>query len=155
MKKIIITFLIFLLCGCYNYKELNKIAIVSSIGIDKKKDNYIVSAQIMNAKNDEKSDSSNIIVYSEKGKSIDDALRKITQKSPKLLYGGHLNKLVISEEVAKDGIINVIDIFQRLTEIKDEFTITVSRNIGASASNRGKVQEVIITNYKTDVTLND
>ena len=37
MKKIIITFLIFLLSGCYNYKELNKIAIVSSIGIDKKR----------------------------------------------------------------------------------------------------------------------
>ena len=33
--------------------------------------------------------------------------------------------------------------------------ITVSRNIGASASNRGKVQEVIITNYKTEVTLTD
>ena len=33
--------------------------------------------------------------------------------------------------------------------------ITVSRNIGASASNRGKVQEVIITNYKTELTLND
>lgn len=33
--------------------------------------------------------------------------------------------------------------------------ITVSRNIGASASNRGKVQEVIITNYKTEVILND
>lgn len=33
--------------------------------------------------------------------------------------------------------------------------ITVQRNIGANASNRGKVQEVIITNYKTDIILND
>ena len=33
--------------------------------------------------------------------------------------------------------------------------ITVQRNIGANASNRGKVQEVIITNYKTDIMLND
>ena len=58
-------------------------------------------------------------------------LRKITQKSPKIIIRWTLNKLVISEEVAKEGIINVIDIFQRLTEIKDEFTITVSRNIEA------------------------
>lgn len=131
MKKIIIVLLIFLLCGCYNYKELNKIAIVSSIGIDKKDNKYLVSTQIMNAKNEKETQSSKIIVYEEKGKSINEALRKMTQKSPRMLYGGHLNKIVISEEIAEEGIINVIDIFQRLTEIKDEFTITISKGIDA------------------------
>ena len=35
MKKLFILTLIFLTCGCYNYKELNDIAITSAIGIDK------------------------------------------------------------------------------------------------------------------------
>lgn len=133
MKKILtIIILILFLSGCYNYKELNEISIISSISIDKKDDEYLVGAQIMNAKQDEESDSSQVIVYTEKGKTINDALRKMTLKSPNKLYGGHLSKLVISEEIAKEGIINVIDIFQRLTEIRNEFTITVAKDIEAN-----------------------
>ena len=64
MKKfvlIIITLFILLISsGCYNYKEINDMAIVSSIGIDKdnKNDKYIVSAQIMNSKESEDSEDS-------------------------------------------------------------------------------------------------
>lgn len=133
MKKIfIILLMIFLLGGCYNYKELNEISIISSISIDKDDDEYLVGAQIMNAKQDENSESSQVIVYTAKGKTINEALRDMTMKSPSKLYGGHLSKLVLSEEVAKEGIINVIDIFQRLTEIRNEFTITIAKGIKAS-----------------------
>lgn len=133
MKKIfIILTLILMFSGCYNYKELNEISIISSISIDKNGDEYLVGAQIMNAKQEEESESSQVIVYTAKGKTINEALRDMTMKSPSKLYGGHLSKLVISEEVAKEGIINVIDIFQRLTEIRNEFTITIAKGIDAS-----------------------
>ena len=133
MKKFIVIILItFLLTGCYNYKELNKIGIVSSISIDKEKNEYLVGTQIMNIKSENSNDSSNVIVYTEKGKSIEEALRKITKKSDKKLFGGHLSKLVISEEVANESIIDVIDLFQRLPEIKTEFTITISKGIKAN-----------------------
>ena len=131
-KKILILILIFLLSGCYNYKELNKIAIVSSVAIDKEDNEYLVSAQVMNVKRDEESQSSNVIVYSTKGKSIEEAIRKMNTKTSRELYGGHISKLVLSEEIAKEGIINVIDMFQRLTEIKDEFTITIAKGIEAN-----------------------
>ena len=130
MKKIIIIILIIFLTGCYNYKELNKIGIVSSISIDKENDNYIVGAQVMNIKNEE-SDSSKVIVYKEEGKTIEEAVRKMTKEMDKKLFGGHLNKLVLSEEVAKESIIDVIDLFQRLPEIKTEFNITIAKNIKA------------------------
>ncbi len=132
MKKIFIILLIFLVSGCYNYKELNQISIVSSIAIDKADDEYKVSAQIMNAKEDEESENSQVIVYTENGKTINEALRKMILKAPNNLYGGHLSKLVLSEEVAKEGIINVLDLFQRLTEVRNEFTITVAKGIDAS-----------------------
>lgn len=131
-KKILIIFIIFLLSGCYNYTELNKIAIVSSISIDKKDNEYLVGAQVMNIKTKDDTEGSKVIVFEEKGKTIEEALRKMTTKSNKKLYGGHLSKLVISEEVAKEGIIDIIDLFQRLPEIKDEFTITISKGIDAN-----------------------
>lgn len=130
MKKIILIILILFLTGCYNYKELNKIGIVSSISIDKDNNEYLVGAQVMNIK-EENTDSSKVIIYTEKGNTIEEALRKMTKKVDKKLFGGHLSKLVISEEVAKESIINVIDLFQRLPEIKTEFNITVSKNIKA------------------------
>ena len=131
MKKIILILFIFFLSGCYNYKELNKIGIVSSISIDKKNDMYKIGAQVLNVKNKDDTSSSKVIVYEESGKTIEEALRKMTTKSNKKLYGGHLGKLVISEDVAKESIIDVLDLFQRLPEIKDEFTITISKNIDA------------------------
>lgn len=130
-KNIFLIIVILLLTGCYNYKELNKIGIVSSISIDKKNDNYIVGSQVMNIKSDENIDSPSVIVYEEEGKSIEEALRKTTKKYDKKLFGGHLSKLVISEEVAKDSIVDVIDLFQRLPEIKTEFTITIAKNTKA------------------------
>ena len=131
MKKILLILFIFFLSGCYNYKELNKIGIVSSISIDKKDNMYKVGAQVLNVKNKDDTSSSKVIVYESSGKTIEEALRKMTTKSNKKLYGGHLGKLVISDDVAKDSIIDVIDLFQRLPEIKDEFTITVSKDIDA------------------------
>ena len=131
MKKIFLIIILFLLSGCYNYKELNKIGIVSSISIDKKDNMYKVGAQVLNVKNKDDTSSSKVIVYENSGKTIEEALRKMTTKSNKKLYGGHLGKIVISEKVAHDSIIDVIDLFQRLPEIKDEFTITIAKDIDA------------------------
>lgn len=138
MKKfvlIIITLFILLISsGCYNYKEINDMAIVSSIGIDKdnKNDKYIVSAQIMNSKESEDSEDSQITVYTKEGDTVHEALRNITLKSPRKLYGNHLSKIVLSEEIAKEGIDNILDIFNRITEVRNEFIITIVKEDKAS-----------------------
>ena len=138
MKKIFVVvftlFILLLSSGCYNYKEINEMAIVSSIGIDKddKNDKYIVSAQIMNSKESEDSEDSQIIVYTKEGDTIHEALRNVTLESPRKLYGNHLSKIVLSEEVAKEGIDNVLDTFNRLSEVRNEFIITVVKDYKAS-----------------------
>lgn len=138
MKKLLLSLItlliIFLTSGCYNYKEINQMAITSSIGIDKDKtkNEYIVSAQIMNSKESEESEDSQITVYSRKGKTIHEALRDLTLKSPRRLYGNHLSKIVLSEEVASEGIQNILDIFNRVTEVRNEFVITIVKDDKAS-----------------------
>lgn len=129
---IFVLFILFLSSGCYNYKEINEMAIVSSIGIDKDDDNYVVSAQIMNSKESEDSEDSQITVYSKKGKTIHEALRNLTLESPRKLYGNHLSKIVLSEEVAKEGIENILDLFIRVTEVRNEFIITIVKKDKAS-----------------------
>ena len=138
MKKIVLIiitlFILLISSGCYNYKEINNMAIVSSIGIDKdnKNDKYIVSAQIMNSKESEDSEDSQITVYTKEGDTVHEALRNITLKSPRKLYGNHLSKIVLSEEVAKEGIDNILDTFNRVTEVRNEFIITIVKEDKAS-----------------------
>ena len=138
MKKFVLIvttlFILLISSGCYNYKEINNMAIVSSIGIDKdnKKDKYIVSAQIMNSKESENSEDSQITVYTKEGDTVHEALRNITLKSPRKLYGNHLSKIVLSEEVAKEGIDNILDTFNRVTEVRNEFIITIVKEDKAS-----------------------
>lgn len=129
MKKIILMLLIvFTLTGCYNYQELNKVAIVSSIGVDKVDDMYEVTVQIMNAKEDKESEGSQVAIYSEKANSILYALRQITMKSPRKLNGSHLGKLVLSKDVAKENIIDIIDNFERLSQTREEINIMIVDN---------------------------
>ena len=92
------------LAGCFNYKEINDYAIVSGISIDidkKNKNNYDVGVQIMNAKKDKESDNSLITVYNSKGNTIYQALEKIMLESPKELYLGHNEVIVIGEELLR------------------------------------------------------
>ena len=135
MKKIIISlFLLISLCGCWNYQELNKYSIVTGIAIDKKDDLYEVSVLIANSpKNnaDDKTGESRIVVYSGIGNTIYTAIKDIGLISAKELYLGHFSLLVISEDVAKDGISDVIDVFLRESSSKKNFYVAISKDCKA------------------------
>lgn len=128
MKRLFISIIIILLfSGCQNYEEINNYAIVSGISIDKAENNdlYKVGIQIMNAKKDEESNNSLITSYESTGKTIYEALEKITLDSPKKIYLGHNEVIVISEELLKEkNPLDYLDFFMRDSKVeKDSFVI--------------------------------
>lgn len=135
MKKIfkffILIFSIMLLSGCFNYKEINNYAIVSGISIDLDQEDpskYVVGIQIMNAKKDEESDNSLITFYKAKGKTIYQALEKIMLDSPKELYLGHNEVVVINEELLKKkNPLDYLDYFMRDSEVEKDALIMVAK----------------------------
>ena len=136
MKKIILSLIIPLfLTGCWNYNELNDYSIVSGVAIDKIEDQYEASVLISNSPKANSSDSnssqSQVVVYSGNGDSIFSALKQIGLISPKELYFGSFSVLVISEEVAKDGIDGVIDFFIRYPNARKNFYIVLSKDTKA------------------------
>ena len=132
MKKIILS-LILLICltGCWNYNELNNYSIVSGVAIDKNGDEYEASVLISNSPKSNSSESnssqSQVVVYSGKGDSIFSALKQIGLISPKELYFGSFSILVISEDVAKDGIDSAIDFFVRYPNARKNFYVVLSK----------------------------
>ena len=131
MKKILLLLLILLLTGCYNYRELNDLAIVSAIGIDYKDNNFEVSIQIVNPKKQQDSSSANepdFIIYKSKAKTLQEAFRNVVDTSPNRIYGSHLEILIISEEIAKNHMDKLFDFFAREPEARSEFNILIAKN---------------------------
>ena len=66
--------------GCWNYNELNSLAITTAMSIDKVDDKYEVSILIANSMNKQTSTEegqSQTVVYSAIGETISDALKNI------------------------------------------------------------------------------
>lgn len=130
-KFIILLFCLLLLTGCGNYRELNQIAIITGIGIDKKDDKYQVNVLIANAGKTETSNKegeSQPTVYSGKGKTLAEAIKIVDTKTPKQLYFGHVNVVLISEEIAKDGFLKVADYLLRKPESRKKFYLIMTKD---------------------------
>ena len=101
-KFILIVILSFCLTGCGNYRELNDMAIATGVSIDKIGDKYELGFLIANSPKVEttsKEGEAQTTVYTASGKTIALAASNLDYKSPKKLYFGHINVVIISEEI--------------------------------------------------------
>lgn len=136
MKKIILSLVILItLNGCWNYNELNDFSIATGMAIDFTEDgNYLVSFLISNAKKME-SNSTNAqyqaVLYSGKGETIYEAIKDIGLISPKQLYIGHLNSIVVSEEVAKNGLYDSLEFLLEDSQSKKNFYVVLAKDSSA------------------------
>lgn len=127
MKRLIIISLIIICTGCFNYSELNDYAIITGMSIDKSDNEYEVSMLISNSPKSNKKNYTTV-VYSGKGKTIYEAVKQIGLISPKELYIGHLSILIISDEVAKEGITSSIEFLLQEPRSKKNFYVALSKD---------------------------
>lgn len=134
-KILIVSILIsslLLLAGCWNRRELNDLSIVVGMGIDRSDGHYAVSLQIVLPEEIAAKGGSSgrvpVVIYQEKGKTIFEAIRKITTIAPRKLYFAHLRILVLGEDLAKEGIGETLDFLLRDPEVRSDFYITVSKD---------------------------
>ena len=131
MRKIIILLIpIFFLTGCYDYRELSDLAIITAVSIDKVDDNLEVTIQVVNPKKEQDTTSTNepdFVTYTSYAKTVQEALRKVVNDSPAKLYASHMELLVISEEVAKNYLNEILDFFSRDPEPRSEINIFIAK----------------------------
>ncbi len=132
MKRILIVLsLCFLLTGCYNYRELNDLGIVTAIGIDYHDNQFEIMVQMVNPKKEQDASASGqpqFVTYKSQAKTLQEAFRKVVITSPKRIYGTHIQVMVISEEVAKSRMDDMVDFFFREPEVRGEFKVMVAKN---------------------------
>ncbi|UKJ43582.1 Ger(x)C family spore germination protein [Lysinibacillus sp. ACHW1.5] len=121
-----------LLGGCWNKRELNELAIVTAVGVDKSDEQFEISVQIVNPSQVASNKASGIQVpvftYHAKGKSLFDAIRKLTALTPRKPYYAHAQIIIIGEEMAEEGMNSILDLFQRDPEGRSDFNFIVSHD---------------------------
>ena len=98
MKKILILILLFMLTGCSSYIELNDLAIINTLGLEKVNDNYKLYASIVNIK-DEEALEPEIETYEIEGNSLNQIVDNLSLTLNKKIYMSHLNLLIINDTI--------------------------------------------------------
>lgn len=130
IKRIgLVVIMVCFLGGCYNYEELNSIAIISAIGIDYQDGEFKVSYQIVNSNNTSTNtgyEQANVVVYDYPAKSLEESAREASLLTSKRLYASHARVVVISEEVARNYLTEVMDFIYRNPDIRNEFYMVMT-----------------------------
>ncbi len=136
MKKLLIFIILLTLTGCYNYQELNELAITSGIAIDKEGEEYILSLQVINTEkgntSSDSSEQSKFVMYEGRGVNMQEAFRNVSENIPRRVYPSSIQVLIISEDIAYEGIYNILDLYFRKTESGKQFYTLVSKDSKAS-----------------------
>ena len=126
MKKLLVFILILFISGCYNYQELNDLAIITAIGIDYD-EQYKVSIQVVNT-NQISEDEARFTIYTSEGKTVEEALKNISLICPKKIVLSHLEILIYGENVAQKGIANTLDYFLRENDVRGDFYVFIAKD---------------------------
>lgn len=144
MKRSIAMFVSFFVCavllaGCWSKKELTDLSLVIAVGLDKTKDGrYLASFQVVNPGNvagalqrGGGAGGVPISVYTSTGDTLVEASRKVSKKLSRILYYAHTNLVVISEELARQGLNGVFDAIERNNEFRTTTKLVIAHGHSA------------------------
>ena len=129
LKLLLVIVILIPMTGCYNYRELNDLGITGAIGITKENDEYKLIIEVLKTeKSGEKAEMPKFVIFESTGKTIQEAVRRSILESAKRLYANHLYILVIDENLAKEGINDIMDLFFRDPESRKQFYVLISKS---------------------------
>lgn len=144
----------FSLTGCWNYKEIDQLAIVAGVTIDKAEDNkLLVTTELVNVKQEQKQSTVQPVYMQTVGDSFFDTSRKMISYQGKRLYWSHAKVAVISEEIAKNGINKVLDFMNRDTEVREDMWVLIAKGSKAYEIFNAKPEIESIISFQLDNTL--
>lgn len=161
INKLIVLFI--LLCfsttltGCWDYVEMTDLKYVAGMAIDRDKDTdeYILTMEVLEGTVNEKTINSSIVQT--RGETIHKALRDAIKKVGKMLQLSHAKVVIISKDIAKKGIIPVIDLINRDVEIRNDMWVIISEMSTASEilSKDKKPNEILSYDLESSIKSND
>lgn len=122
--------LLFPLGGCWDYRALDELTIVTGVAIDKNPegDLYQLTYEIVDLIEPIKETGPKRKLVESEGKTIFEAIRGAIRRVNNKLYFGQAELIVICERIARDGDISkIIDFFIRDSECRNTIHVLVSQ----------------------------
>lgn len=152
MKKIIlILFCLFMVTGCFDYRELDDINIINSIGVDYVDDEYVVYFETIKNK---KSESAATSIVKAQDKIFAKAINKAINNAGKSVYLKHVKLLIIGEDLAEKGISDIVDYLVREISLSTSFFTIVAKEpkkILKASNNGDAISNIIVDTIKSNM----
>lgn len=141
-----LTFVLFssFLAGCWNRREINELAIVSAVGIDRENGLWRLTAEIfrpLTVGGEGGGGGGGPVrqawVVRGEGYTVFQAVRDMALKVPRRVYWAHCTAAIVGEEAARAGINEMLDFWDRDAELRRSTNILVCR---------GKAEDLIVAN---------
>lgn len=139
-NKLLILSILFMtfMNGCWNYREIETLALVAGAAMDKgTNNNYHLTLEVLNESGSVGGGGGNggqgvtsTLIESD-GKTIFDAVRNAVRISDKKLYWGSCKVMIISQELAREGIAPLLDFLIRDSEPRLTIDLFVSKEATA------------------------
>lgn len=117
-----------ILSGCWNYREIDYYSLIGGIAIDKgEEDNYEILFEIIDVRGEGQKTQIRSRLLKATGDTVFDSVRNALRLTAPRLYFGHMVAIIISSEVAEEGIKEIIDFACRHPEMRFNIDLLVSR----------------------------
>lgn len=138
-------FVLTLTAGCWNYREVDMLYVVAGAAIDKgKTERYSVTTELIHISGGKDSKMTPIVISAE-GKTLFDAVRNIISVSGKRLYWSHIKVIIISKELASDGMLHLLDWIIRDAETREDTPLLIARDETAQEIFKGESTENVLS----------
>lgn len=120
--------------GCTAYIEISDLPLILGAAVDKDDNGeYILTVEVFkpSAAPKEQGTKTTTAIFQTKGKTIFEAVRDLTIKLDKRAYWTHLKVFIVSKKIAKEGMLPILDYFNRNAHIRKEFPVLISNDENA------------------------
>lgn len=117
-----------LLTGCWDYRGLDTLDIVTGVAIDKdaQSGDYLLTLEIVDTKNT--TEEIETLYVESRGETMFNAIRNSKKRLINQLYGGNMQTVVISRQIAEtEGVDRVLEQLLRDGETRETLTVVISQ----------------------------
>ncbi|QGH33354.1 Ger(x)C family spore germination protein [Gracilibacillus salitolerans] len=138
MKKIVPFFMVILLTGCWDVEELTEIGIVAAMAIDMDEESgeYQLTSEFLRPSAESTfvaSQDEPFLTVSVTGRSMSELLRKTNLKIDRKGFYSHNKVVIVSEEVAREGLLPIFETFQREQLVRSYVWLGVTSGTSAAS----------------------
>ncbi|KAB8137547.1 Ger(x)C family spore germination protein [Gracilibacillus oryzae] len=136
MRNVVLLLTLLFLTGCWDRQELTEMGIVTGIALDMNKETgeYILTSQFLRPASQSTvapTPNEPFILISATGKTIPELMQKTNRNVDRNGFYPHNKVIIMSEEVAKSGVLHLFENFQREQNIRSYAWLAVAKGTSA------------------------